>query len=230
MRRRATARFTGMLGTAYPSASERRARCGCSPSATGRTASASRSRALPGRSCTPRSGAVATEIRLEGGFKPGRIYRAHLHGARSDRRRARNGGHPRPLVLSADHPLAGQPPPQKRVIFGISQSGRLIQTMLLRGLHVDEDGSAGVRRRLHPRRRRRQGRLRLSLRHADAAFQRARGPHLSDRLLSVRDRRGARSRDRRRGLGAGSGRARSAPSRSSFTSTIRRNTGTAPPR
>ena len=40
-----------------------------------------------------------------------------------------------------DHPLAGQPPPQKRVIFGISQSGRLIKTMLLRGLHVDEDGT-----------------------------------------------------------------------------------------
>ena len=39
-----------------------------------------------------------------------------------------------------DHPLAGSPAPRKTAIFGISQSGRLIQTMLLRGLHVDEDG------------------------------------------------------------------------------------------
>jgi len=30
---------------------------------------------------------------------------------------------------------------QASIVFGISQSGRLIQTMLLRGLHVDEDGS-----------------------------------------------------------------------------------------
>jgi hypothetical protein len=37
-------------------------------------------------------------------------------------------------------PLAGAFPPQRSLIFGISQSGRLIQTMLLRGLHVDEDG------------------------------------------------------------------------------------------
>jgi hypothetical protein len=32
--------------------------------------------------------------------------------------------------------------PVHTLIFGISQSGRLIQTMLLRGLHVDEDGRA----------------------------------------------------------------------------------------
>ena len=38
------------------------------------------------------------------------------------------------------HPLAGMPPPRASAIFGISQSGRLIKTMLLRGLHVDEDG------------------------------------------------------------------------------------------
>jgi hypothetical protein len=38
--------------------------------------------------------------------------------------------------------LAGAPMPQQSLIFGISQPGRLIQTMLLRGLHVDEDGGA----------------------------------------------------------------------------------------
>ena len=40
------------------------------------------------------------------------------------------------------NPLAGAPAPRTSLIFGISQSGRLIQTMLLRGLHVDEDGRA----------------------------------------------------------------------------------------
>ena len=35
-----------------------------------------------------------------------------------------------------------EPAPRTSLIFGISQSGRLIQTMLLRGLHVDEDGRA----------------------------------------------------------------------------------------
>jgi Alpha/beta hydrolase domain len=39
-----------------------------------------------------------------------------------------------------NNPLAEALPPQASIIFGISQSGRLIQTMLLRGLHVDEDG------------------------------------------------------------------------------------------
>ncbi len=40
------------------------------------------------------------------------------------------------------NPLAGAPPPKRTLIFGISQSARLIQTMLLRGLHVDESGKA----------------------------------------------------------------------------------------
>ena len=46
------------------------------------------------------------------------------------------------LAYLRDNPLAGAPPPRTRLIFGISQSGRLIQTMLLRGLNVDEDGKA----------------------------------------------------------------------------------------
>jgi len=46
------------------------------------------------------------------------------------------------LSYLRNHPLAGTPAPRTSLIFGISQSGRLIQTMLLRGLHVDEDGRA----------------------------------------------------------------------------------------
>jgi len=44
------------------------------------------------------------------------------------------------LAYLRTHPLANAPAPQRNLIFGISQSGRLIQTMLLDGLHVDEDG------------------------------------------------------------------------------------------
>ena len=87
------------------------------------------------------SGAVATEIRLEGGFKPGQIYQL-TYTARDPIVVALGMAGIRDLLsYLRDHPLAGQPPPQKRVIFGISQSGRLIKTMLLRGLHVDEDGT-----------------------------------------------------------------------------------------
>ena len=42
--------------------------------------------------------------------------------------------------------LEGAPAPRKSVIFGISQSGRVIQTMLLRGLHADESGKPGTPR------------------------------------------------------------------------------------
>ena len=46
---------------------------------------------------------------------------------------------PRPAVHLRTHPLADAPAAHS-IIFGISQSGRLIQTMLLHGLHVDEAG------------------------------------------------------------------------------------------
>jgi hypothetical protein len=85
-------------------------------------------------------GGTPTRIKLLGGFKPGRIYEL-TYTARD------------PMIVSLGmagirhllsylraHPLAGAPAPQRTLIFGISQSARLIQTMLLRGLHVDEDG------------------------------------------------------------------------------------------
>ncbi|MBV8168032.1 MAG: hypothetical protein JO021_14650 [Alphaproteobacteria bacterium] len=77
---------------------------------------------------------------LTGGFQPGRIYEL-VYTARD------------PVVVAAGlagirdllshlrrHPLEGAPIPARTLIFGISQSGRVIQTMLLRGLHVDELG------------------------------------------------------------------------------------------
>ena len=43
--------------------------------------------------------------------------------------------------LASGHIRWPMPPPRHSIIFGISQSGRLIQTMLLHGLHVDEAGA-----------------------------------------------------------------------------------------
>lgn len=135
----AAARFTGMLGTAYAPASEDAEDAELSwrerPDGT---------RTIIPRDAwsfvQPAGGGTPTEIKLDGGFKPGRIYQL-TYTARD------------PIVVSLgmagirdllaylrDNPLEGAPAPQKTTIFGISQSGRLIQTMLLRGLHVDEDG------------------------------------------------------------------------------------------
>ncbi len=133
------ARFVGMVGTGYPPASEG------APDAmlTERDRPDGERRPIPRAAWSfvpPPSGAVATEIRLDGGFKPGRIYQL-TYTARDPIIVALGMAGIRDLMsYLRTHPLAGAPPPQTSLIFGISQSGRLIQTMLLRGLHVDEDG------------------------------------------------------------------------------------------
>jgi hypothetical protein len=136
---RATARFTGNLGTAYPAASE-----GAPDAAlTERDRPDGQRRPIPRAAWSfvaSAGSAASTDITLDGGFKPGRIYEL-TYTARD------------PLVVAAgmaairdlmsylrNNPLVGAPAPQASIVFGISQSGRLIQTMLLRGLYVDEDG------------------------------------------------------------------------------------------
>ncbi len=137
---RATARFTGNFGTAYPVASDG------APDAT----LTERDRPDGERRPIPRTAwsfvapsgrrSAPTEIRLDGGFKPGRIYQL-VYTARDPIVVALGMAGIRDLMsYLRSNPLAGAPAPQKSLIFGISQSGRLIQTMLLRGLHVDEDG------------------------------------------------------------------------------------------
>ena len=126
-----------MLGTAYPLASEGALDAVLSE----RDRPDGERRPIPRAAWSfvaPGGGAAATEITLDGGFKPGRIYEL-TYTARD------------PMVIAAgmagirdlmsylrNNPLVGAPAPQASI--GISQSGRLIQTMLLRGLHVDEDG------------------------------------------------------------------------------------------
>jgi hypothetical protein len=138
---RATARFTGLLGTAYPFASHG------APDAT----LTERDRPDGERRPITRAawsfvegsgGGAVSEIALDGGFKPGRIYEL-VYTARDPIVAAVGMAGIRDLLsYLRNNPLAATPAPQTSLIFGISQSGRLIQTMLLRGLHVDEDGRA----------------------------------------------------------------------------------------
>jgi hypothetical protein len=136
---RATARFTGMLGTSYPFAREG------APDAmlSERDRPDGERRPIPRVAWSfvaPGGGAVATEITLDSGFKPGRIYEL-TYTARDPMVVAAGMAGIRDLMsYLRNNPLLGASPPQASIIFGISQSGRLIQTMLLRGLHVDEDG------------------------------------------------------------------------------------------
>ena len=136
---RPNARFTGNLGTAYPLADD-----GASDATlTERDRPDGERRPIHRAAWSfvvPSGGGPATEIRLDGGFKPGRIYQL-VYTARDPMVAALGMAGIRDLLsYLRDNPLAGAPAPRKNLIFGISQSGRLIQTMLLRGLNADEDG------------------------------------------------------------------------------------------
>jgi hypothetical protein len=134
-----TATFAGMVGTVYPFASEG------APDAQ----LTERDRPEGERHQFARSnwtfvpvenGSTPTQIRLQGGFQPGHIYEL-TYTARDPIVVALGMAGIRDLLsYLRTNPLDGQPPTPRHLIFGISQSGRLIQTMLLRGLHVDEMG------------------------------------------------------------------------------------------
>jgi Alpha/beta hydrolase domain len=137
----AIARFTGNLGTAYPPAGED------APDAAlterDRPDGEPRPIARNAWSFMPARGERApTEIKLAGGFKPGRIYQLSYTARDPNVVGLGMAGIRDLLAYLRDNPLEGAPAPRKSLVFGISQSGRLIQTMLLRGLHVDEDGKA----------------------------------------------------------------------------------------
>ncbi|HEY7514275.1 MAG TPA: alpha/beta hydrolase domain-containing protein, partial [Vicinamibacteria bacterium] len=98
----------------------------------------------------------ATHVRLDGGFEPGRLYEL-VYTAKDPRVVGLGLAAIRDALsffrfstrdaAGALSPLArpgpdGQPvpDPERAIVFGISQSGRVITHMLFQGLHVDESG------------------------------------------------------------------------------------------
>jgi hypothetical protein len=98
----------------------------------------------------------ATHVRLDGGFEPGRIYEL-VYTAKDPRVVGLGLAAIRDAIsffrfstgdaVGTANPLARpgpdgkpRPDPEKALIFGISQSGRVIAHMVFQGLHVDESG------------------------------------------------------------------------------------------
>ncbi len=98
----------------------------------------------------------ATHVRLDGGFEPGRIYEL-VYTAKDPRVVGLGLAAIRDAIsffhfstrdaVGTGNPLVrpgpdGQPRPdaEKAIVFGISQSGRVIAHMVFQGLHVDESG------------------------------------------------------------------------------------------
>jgi hypothetical protein len=79
-------------------------------------------------------------VQLDGGFKPGVIYELTYMGKNPYVTGAGLAGIRDLLAYFRDHPFEGAPTPQQVLIFGISQSGRVIGRMLHDGLDVDESG------------------------------------------------------------------------------------------
>jgi Alpha/beta hydrolase domain len=79
-------------------------------------------------------------VQLEHGFQPGVLYELVYTAKDPNVTGAGLAGIRDLLAYFRDHPFAGAPAPRKVLIFGISQSGRLIGRMLHDGLDVDETG------------------------------------------------------------------------------------------
>jgi hypothetical protein len=79
-------------------------------------------------------------VQLHGGFEPGKIYELTYLAKDPYVTGAGLAGIRDLLAFFRDQPFAGAPAPRQILIFGISQSGRLIGRMLHDGLDVDETG------------------------------------------------------------------------------------------
>jgi len=79
-------------------------------------------------------------VQLEGGFTPGVIYELTYMAKDPNVTGAGLAGIRDLLAYFRDHEFEGAPTPKHTLIFGISQSGRLIGRMLHDGLDVDESG------------------------------------------------------------------------------------------
>jgi hypothetical protein len=79
-------------------------------------------------------------VQLDHGFQPGTLYELIYTAKDPNVTGAGLAGIRDLLAYFRDHPFEGTPTPRKILIFGISQSGRLIGRMLHDGLDVDETG------------------------------------------------------------------------------------------
>jgi hypothetical protein len=79
-------------------------------------------------------------VQLAGGFEPGVIYELTYVAKDPYVTGAGLAGIRDLLAYFRDHSFEGSPPPRQVLIFGISQSGRIIGRMLHDGLDVDETG------------------------------------------------------------------------------------------
>ena len=79
-------------------------------------------------------------VQLAGGFRPGTLYELVYTAKDPKVTGAGLAGIRDLLSFFRDHPFEGTPAPRKVLIFGISQSGRVIGRMLHDGLNVDETG------------------------------------------------------------------------------------------
>jgi hypothetical protein len=79
-------------------------------------------------------------IRLKDAFRPGQLYEVSYETEAPKVTGAGMAGIRDLLAWFRDHPFEGQPAPRRTLIFGISQSGRLIGRMIHGGLDVDESG------------------------------------------------------------------------------------------
>lgn len=79
-------------------------------------------------------------VRLDGGFQVGTLYELTYRARDPYVTGAGLAGIRDLLAYFRDTPFEGAPVPRKNLIFGISQSGRLIGRMLHDGLNVDEGG------------------------------------------------------------------------------------------
>jgi hypothetical protein len=92
------------------------------------------------RFAAPEQPGGAGRIQLDGGFKPGVIYEVSYQAKDPYVTGAGLAGIRDLLSWFRDHSLEKALPPRRVLIFGISQSGRLIGRMLHDGLDVDETG------------------------------------------------------------------------------------------
>jgi hypothetical protein len=81
------------------------------------------------------------QVKLEGGFQPGVLYEL-IYAAKDPKVTGAGLAGIRDLLgYFREHPFEGAPPPRSVLIFGISQSGRVIGRMLHDGFDVGENGA-----------------------------------------------------------------------------------------